>query len=62
MQKEKLEIITKLFEGKEIRSVWDSKKEDYYFSVIDIIQFLNSLECIKIESEIEYWIDGELLE
>ena len=33
----KLETITKLFEEKEIRSVWDSEKEDYYFSVVDVI-------------------------
>ena len=33
----KLETITNLFEGKEIRSVWDSEREDYYFSVVDII-------------------------
>ena len=38
--KEKLEIISNLFEGKEIRSVWDSEKEDYYFSVVDVIEAL----------------------
>ena len=32
-----LETITNLFENKEIRSVWDSEKEDYYFSVVDVI-------------------------
>lgn len=42
MQKEKLETITNLFEGKEIRSVWDSEKEDYYFSVIDVIEILTN--------------------
>ena len=31
MKQEKLEIITNLFEDKEIRSIWDSEKEDYYF-------------------------------
>ena len=36
----KLETITNLFEGKEIRSVWNSEKEDYYFSVIDVINAL----------------------
>lgn len=40
MQKEKLEMISNLFEGKEIRSVWDSEKEDYYFSVVDVIEIL----------------------
>ena len=33
----KLETISNLFEGNEIRSVWDSEKEEYYFSVVDII-------------------------
>ena len=33
----KLETISNLFEGKEIRSIWDSEKEEYYFSVVDII-------------------------
>lgn len=33
----KLEAISNLFEGKEIRSIWDSEKEEYYFSVVDII-------------------------
>lgn len=42
MQKEKLEMITNLFEGKEIRSVWDSEKGDYYFSVIDVIEILTN--------------------
>ena len=27
----KLETISKLFEGNEIRSVWDSEKEEYFF-------------------------------
>ena len=36
----KLATITNLFEGKEIRSIWDSEKEDYYFSVIDVISVL----------------------
>lgn len=36
----KLNIITNLFEGKEIRSIWDSSKEDYYFSVVDVVSAL----------------------
>lgn len=32
-----LETITNLFENTEIRSIWDIGKEEYYFSVIDII-------------------------
>lgn len=37
MEKSKLETITNLFEGNKIRSIWNSDKEEYYFSVIDII-------------------------
>ena len=29
MENNKLETIANLFEGKEIRSVWDSEKEEY---------------------------------
>lgn len=36
----KLDTISNLFEGKEIRSIWDSEKEDYYFSVVDVISAL----------------------
>ena len=36
----KLETISNLFEGNEIRSIWDSEKEEYYFSVVDIIRAL----------------------
>lgn len=36
----KLQTISNLFEGKEIRSVWDSVKEEYYFSVVDVINAL----------------------
>lgn len=40
MENNKLETISKLFEDKEIRSVWDSEKEEYYFSVVDVIGVL----------------------
>lgn len=40
MKDKKLQTITKLFEGKEIRSIWDAEKEDYYFSVVDVIRAL----------------------
>ena len=36
----KLETISNLFEGKEIRSIWDKDKEEYYFSVVDVINAL----------------------
>ena len=48
----KLESITKLFEGSEIRSIWDSQKQEYYFSVVDVIGALaNPKEPRK------YWND-----
>ena len=36
----KLETISNLFEGKEIRSQWNSDEEEYYFSVVDVINAL----------------------
>ena len=33
-------VITNLFEGIEIRSIWDKYKEDYYYSVVDVITAL----------------------
>ena len=36
----KLETISNLFEGIEIRSIWDSETEEYYFSVVDVISAL----------------------
>ena len=50
MNKERLDIITNLFKGKEIRSVWDSDKEDYYFSVVDVIEVLTNSNNPK-----DYW-------
>lgn len=35
-----IDTISNLFNGNEIRSVWDSEKEDYYFSVVDVISAL----------------------
>ena len=50
----KLSTITNLFEGKEIRSIWDSEKEDYYFSVVDVIETLTDSNIPK-----RYWTDFE---
>ena len=36
----KLETISNLFEGTEIRSHWNSDEEEYYFSVVDVINAL----------------------
>ena len=40
MDNDKIETISNLFEDKEIRSVWDSEKEEYFFSVVDVISAL----------------------
>ncbi len=37
MNTNKLNTITNLFEKKEIRIIWNSEKEECYFSVIDVI-------------------------
>lgn len=47
LKQNKLETISNLFEGVEIRSVWDSEKEDYYFSVIDVISVLSGTNVPK---------------
>ena len=52
MNEQKLETITNLFEGNEIRSVWDSEKEDYYFSVVDVIRVLTDSNIPR-----NYWSD-----
>ena len=50
MENDKLEVISNLFEGKEIRSVWDAEKEEYYFSVVDVIGVLTESKDSK-----DYW-------
>ncbi len=52
MNKNKLETISNLFENKEIRSIWDSKKEEYYFSVVDVIGALTNNDYQKSRN---YW-------
>ena len=40
MKDNKLETISSLFEGTEIRSIWNEKEEEYYFSVVDVVSAL----------------------
>lgn len=42
MKTTKLETISNLFENSEIRSIWNNDKEDYYYSVIDVIKALTN--------------------
>lgn len=52
MSKDKLETISNLFEGNEIRSIWDNEKEEYYFSVVDVISALTNNDYEKSRN---YW-------
>lgn len=52
MKNNKLETISNLFEGKEIRSVWDAEKEEYYFSVVDVVGALTNSNIPR-----NYWSD-----
>ncbi|MCI9038606.1 MAG: phage antirepressor protein [Clostridia bacterium] len=44
--------MSNLFEGNEIRSIWDADKEEYYFSVVDVIAALTNSNIPK-----RYWSD-----
>lgn len=48
----KLETINKVFEGHEIRSIWNEEKQDYYFSVVDVIAVLTNTKIPR-----NYWSD-----
>lgn len=52
MSKDKLETISNLFEGNEIRSIWNNEKEEYYFSVVDVISALTNNDYDKSRN---YW-------
>ena len=52
MSQNKLETISNLFEGNEIRSIWDNEKEEYYFSVVDVLSALTNNDYEKSRN---YW-------
>lgn len=52
MKENKLKTITNLFENSTIRSIWDKEKEEYYFSVVDIIGALTDSKIPR-----RYWSD-----
>ena len=43
----------KLYENKQIRSVWDEEKEEWYFSVVDVVGVLTEQESARGSST--YW-------
>lgn len=42
----------KIYENKEIRSVWDNDKEEWYFSVVDVVGVLTESANPR-----RYWSD-----
>ena len=50
MNKDKMYLINKLFENKQIRTVWDKEKEKYYVSVVDIVG-----ELSESKDKQSYW-------
>ena len=42
----------KVFEDKKIRAVWDDQKEEWYFSIVDVIEVLTDSERPR-----KYWGD-----
>ena len=52
MNQNKQTPISNLFEGKEIRSIWDAEKEEYFFSVVDVISALTDSKIPR-----NYWSD-----
>lgn len=43
----------KLFEGQKVRSVWDKSKEEWYFSVVDVVGILT--EQPDARRAVFYW-------
>ena len=58
---DRLDTILNIFEGKEIRSIWDSEKEEYYFSVVDVISALTDNDYQKSRNYWK-WLKGKLLD
>lgn len=50
MNKDKMYLINKLFNNKQIRTVWDKEEEKYYVSVVDIVG-----ELAESEEPRKYW-------
>jgi prophage antirepressor-like protein len=46
------ETAIKIFESKQVRSVWDSEAEKWYFSIIDVIEAITGTDRPR-----KYWSD-----
>jgi len=42
----------KLFENKRVRTAWDEEKQDWYFSVVDVVEVLTGTDNPR-----RYWSD-----
>ena len=52
----------KLFEDKKIRVAWDTEKQDWYFSIVDIVAALNESDyqtARKYWKNLKYRLKGE---
>ena len=52
MDQDKMNLVNKIFNNETIRTVWDKDKEDYYFSVVDVIAALTNANIPR-----NYWSD-----
>ena len=41
MKEEQMHLINKIFNKETIRTVWDSKEEKYYISIVDIVSVIS---------------------
>jgi hypothetical protein len=46
------ETAIKLFEEKQVRSVWDAEQEKWYISIVDVIEILTGTDRPR-----KYWSD-----
>ena len=59
MIQNKLQTISNLFEGVEIRSIWNAEAEEYFFSVVDVISALTNNDYDKARNYWK-WLKGKL--
>src|SRR5574344_936875 len=50
MNQDKMQLINKIFNNEMIRTIWDKEKEEYYISVVDIVEILS-----KSNNPRHYW-------
>ena len=54
-------IAIQLFEGKQVRVVWDAELEKYWFSIVDVVQVLT--DAVDYQAARKYWkvLKGRLI-